>query len=76
MLILIILLAITSLFGLIKAVEEYEKPLPTWYRVQSERWDGFFRLAHAIARFLLTLFWIGWWVIMLGMIVFGKPEKR
>ena len=68
MLILIILLVIVSIVALFFAIDEFNKPLPNWYGVTSSFWIGFWKTTHAIARFILTIFWGFWWMMLAGML--------
>ena len=76
MLILVILLIVMSIFGVIFAIDEYNKPLPNWYGVTSPFWTGFWKTLHTIARFILTIFWIFWWAIVIGMIFSGHKKAN
>jgi succinate dehydrogenase/fumarate reductase cytochrome b subunit len=76
MVILFIILTIASVIEVIKAFEEYQKPLPSWYKIKNPSWYGFFRIIHSISRFILTIFWIFWWMIIIGMIAFGKSDSK
>lgn len=76
MIILFILITLASIIGIIKAIEEYQKPLPAWYKIESPFWYQFFRIIHSISRFILTIFWIFWWMIIIGMIAFGKSDSK
>jgi hypothetical protein len=67
MMIFILIILFSIPFALNDAINEYDKNLPNWYRIQKPFWIKLFKSLHAVSRFILSLFWIFWWLIILGM---------
>jgi hypothetical protein len=76
MMIFMLIILFSIPFALNDAIGEYDKKLPDWYHIQKPFWIKFFKSLHAVSRFILSLFWIFWWLIILGMIAFGKSNYK
>jgi hypothetical protein len=73
---LIFIVAIfTLIYAILSCIDEYNTPLPRWYGVNSKFWEKFWKIIHAVARFIWIIFW-GVWTILILCIVFGGEKKN
>lgn len=72
---IVFIIALFSLaYAIMSAIKEYEQPLPSWYGVTSSFWTTFWKIIHAIARFIWVIFW-GIWTIIILCLAFGGTGK-
>lgn len=73
--IFLLIVLFTIPFALNDALAEYDKKLPDWYHIQNPFWIKFFKSLHAVSQFILSVFWIFWWLIILGMNFWGNKNN-